>query len=100
MLLDLILTMYFFVIGNHSNHEDGAFAEHVAAKGDLQIKIPDFMTFEEAATLGAGIITVGKSLYESLELPLPDDPPMRPFPVLIYGGSTATGTLAIQFAKL
>ncbi|KAL6819751.1 GroES-like protein [Trichoderma camerunense] len=85
---------------NHSNHEDGAFAEHVAAKGDLQIKIPDFMTFEEAATLGAGIITVGKSLYESLELPLPDDPPMRPFPVLIYGGSTATGTLAIQFAKL
>ncbi|UKZ47826.1 hypothetical protein TrVGV298_002058 [Trichoderma virens] len=85
---------------NHSNHEDGAFAEHVAAKGDLQIKIPDYMTFEEAATLGAGIITVGQSLYESLELPLPDDPPMRSFPVLIYGGSTATGTLAIQFAKL
>lgn len=86
--------------GNHSNHEDGAFAEHVTAKGDLQIKIPDFMTFEEAATLGAGIITVGQSLYECLELPLPDDPPMRPFPVLIYGGSTATGTLAIQLAKL
>ncbi|KAL7928993.1 GroES-like protein [Trichoderma chlorosporum] len=85
---------------NHSNHEDGAFAEHVAAKGDLQIKIPDYMTFEEAATLGAGIITVGQSLYETLELPLPDDPPMRTFPVLIYGGSTATGTLAIQFAKL
>ncbi|KAL7948025.1 GroES-like protein [Trichoderma barbatum] len=90
----------FFVAGNHSNHEDGAFAEHVVAKGDLQIKIPDYMSFEEAATLGAGIITAGKSLYEALELPLPDDPPMRPFPVLIYGGSTATGTLAIQFAKL
>ncbi|KAH6607098.1 zinc-binding oxidoreductase [Trichoderma cornu-damae] len=84
---------------NHSNHEDGAFAEHVAAKGDLQIKMPDRMTFEEAATLGAGTITVGQSLYESLELPLPDDPPMSSFPVLIYGGSTATGTLAIQFAK-
>lgn len=95
-----LITSVLFAIGNHSNHEDGAFAEHVAAKGDLQIKIPDFMTFEEAATLGAGIITVGKSLYESLELPLPDDPPMRPYPVLIYGGSTATGTLAIQFAKL
>ena len=90
----------FHLLGNHSNHEDGAFAEHVTAKGDLQIKIPDYMTFEEAATLGAGIITVGQSLYECLELPLPDDPPMRPFPVLIYGGSTATGTLAIQFAKL
>jgi NADPH:quinone reductase-like Zn-dependent oxidoreductase len=88
------------VTGNHSNHEDGAFAEHVAAKGDLQLKIPDYMTFEEAATLGAGIITVGQSLYESLELPWPEDLPMKPFPILIHGGSTATGSLAIQFAKL
>lgn len=85
---------------NFSNHEDGAFAEHIAAKGDLQLKIPDYMSFEEAATLGAGMITVGKGLYESLDLPWPDDPPMKSFPVLIYGGSTATGTLAIQFAKL
>lgn len=88
------------MVGNFSNHEDGAFAEHIAAKGDLQLKIPDYMSFEEAATLGAGMITVGKGLYESLDLPWPDDPPMKSFPVLVYGGSTATGTLAIQFAKL
>ncbi|KAF4966843.1 hypothetical protein FSARC_5522 [Fusarium sarcochroum] len=84
---------------NASNHEDGAFAEYVTAKGDLQIAVPDTMTFEAAATLGAGIVTVGQSLYQSLALPLPKSPARDTF-VLIYGGSTATGSLAIQFAKL
>ena len=44
--------------------------------------------------------TVGQSLYQSLKLPFPTQPAHQPFPLLIYGGSTATGTLAIQFAKL
>lgn len=85
--------------GNALNHEDGAFAEYVVAKGGTQMKIPSTMTFEEAATLGAGIVTVGQSLYQSLALPLPKSPATDAF-VLIYGGSTATGSLAIQFAKL
>ena len=80
--------------------EDGAFAEYIVAKGDIQMIVPPQMTFEEAATLGTGIITVGQSLYQSLQLPLPTAPVKEAFPLLIYGGSTATGTLAIQFAKL
>ena len=40
---------------NGDNHEDGAFAEYVTAKGELQIPIPDGMSFEEAATLGVGM---------------------------------------------
>lgn len=80
--------------------EDGAFAEYIVAKGDIQMFIPPQMSFEEAATLGVGIYTVGQALYQSLQLPLPTAPATEAFPLLIYGGSTATGTLAIQFAKL
>lgn len=86
-------------LGNASNHADGAFAEFVIAKGDLQMRIPHNMSFETAATLGAGITTVGQSLYQSLALPLPESGASNNY-VLIYGGSTATGSLAIQFAKL
>jgi len=85
---------------NAVNHSTGAFAEHILAKGDVAIKIPDTLSFEEAATLGVGITTVGQALYQSLKLPLPTEPAKEPLPILIYGGSTATGSLAIQFAKL
>ncbi|KAK0755671.1 hypothetical protein N5P37_011783 [Trichoderma harzianum] len=80
--------------------EDGTFAEYIVAKGDLQIKIPDNITFEEAATLGIGITTVGQSLYQALGLALPSEPVKNALPILIYGGSTATGMLGIQYAKL
>lgn len=80
--------------------EDGTFAEYIVAKGDLQIKIPDNMSFEEAATLGVSVSTVGQSLYQTLGLALPSQPSKDATPVLIYGGSTATGILAIQYAKL
>ncbi|KAH9221606.1 chaperonin 10-like protein [Leptodontidium sp. 2 PMI_412] len=86
--------------GNEVNHEDGAFGNIITVKGDLQIKIPDNLSFEEASTLGVGITTVGQGLYQSLQLPLPDKPATEKTYLLIYGGSTATGALAIQFAKL
>lgn len=85
---------------NQSNLEDGAFAEHIVAKSQLATKIPDSLSFEAASTLGCGITTVAQGLYQSLALPWPTEPATKPFPILIYGGSTATGTLAIQFAKL
>lgn len=42
----------------------------------------------------------GQGLYQALKLPLPTEPTKTPFPVLIYGGSTATGMLGVQYAKL
>ena len=86
--------------GNAVQLEDGAFAEYIVAKGDVQMKLPDQSSDEDAATLGVGITTVGQGLYQSLELPWPNQPAKEKFPVLIYGGSTATGALAIEFAKL
>ncbi|KAG0650910.1 ACT-toxin biosynthesis S2 [Hyphodiscus hymeniophilus] len=86
--------------GNEVNHEDGAFQDYIVVKGDVQIKIPENLSFEEASTLGVGITTVGQGLYQSLQLPLPSKPSTEKTALLIYGGSTATGSLAIQYAKL
>jgi len=86
--------------GNEVNHDDGSFGEYITAKGDIQIQIPSNLSFEEAATLGVGVTTVGQGLYQSLQLPLPNKPATEKTYLLIYGGSTATGSLAIQYAKL
>ncbi|KAK7931001.1 zinc-binding oxidoreductase [Apiospora marii] len=86
---------------NMSCATDGAFAEYALVRDGHLAKIPEGLRFEEAATLGLGITTVGQALYMTLGLPLPGDETSLKTPVyvLIYGGSTATGTLAIQFAK-
>lgn len=58
------------------------------------------MSFENAAALGVELTAVGQGLFQELGLPLPPARLTEPTPILIYGGSTVTGTLAIQFAKL
>ncbi len=64
-------------------------------------KIPDGMTFEETATLGVGVTSIAQTLYMTMKLPLPGQKPLDDGTViLVYGGSSATGTLAIQYAKL
>jgi NADPH:quinone reductase-like Zn-dependent oxidoreductase len=85
-------------------HPDyGAFSEYILVKADAQMKVPGTMNLEEAASMGVGVITATMGLYRQLGLPLPglenvssNDPEW----ILIYGGSSATGSLAIQFAKL
>lgn len=72
----------------------------MTAKGDIACKIPDSLSFADAATLGVGITTVGQGLYQSIGLPLPPAKVKEPTSILIYGASTATGTLAVQYAKL
>jgi NADPH:quinone reductase-like Zn-dependent oxidoreductase len=86
---------------NDLNPENGAFARFIAVKGDLQLHIPEGVSFEAACTVGVGIGTLGFGLYNVLGLPLPETiKDVEPKSILIYGGSTATGTLAIQFARL
>ncbi|KAB8255227.1 chaperonin 10-like protein [Aspergillus pseudonomiae] len=90
-----------FVHGSNAvQPEDGAFAEYIIVEGDLQYRIPQGMGFEEAATLGLGVTTAALGLYQSLKLTLLVAHIRSKMPILVYGGSTATGALAIQFAKL
>ncbi|KAJ5827803.1 Alcohol dehydrogenase superfamily zinc-type [Penicillium robsamsonii] len=78
----------------------GAFAQYVGATADFTLKIPDDMTFEEASTLGISTATIGYALFKSLNIPgHPDKPAAKPAYVLVYGGSTATGTIAIQLIR-
>ncbi|KAK4496401.1 hypothetical protein PRZ48_012381 [Zasmidium cellare] len=86
-----------------SNHETGAFARFIIVKGALQLKIPEGISFEEAASVGSGIATTGYALYHVLGLPWPGEGNRgegEGEPILIYGGSTATGTVVVQFAKM
>jgi NADPH:quinone reductase-like Zn-dependent oxidoreductase len=90
-----------FTVGSSALHPDsGAFGEYLAAKAGTVLKIPDSMSFEEAAGLGVGIITVGQGMYQEMQLPWPTQPLKEKKSILIYGGSSGMGAFGIQFAKL
>jgi NADPH:quinone reductase-like Zn-dependent oxidoreductase len=89
--------------GNMLCTEDGAFAERIAVKADIQMRIPDNMSFEDAATLGVGVITCGQGLFQQMQLNMPPNATgsINGESVLICGGSTATGSsLGIQLLKM
>ncbi|KAJ5722279.1 hypothetical protein N7488_000314 [Penicillium malachiteum] len=85
---------------NNDRLEDGTFAEYIIVKGDLQFHIPDHLTFEEAATMGVALHTAGQGLIQNLGLPFFNEKSDEATPILIYGGSSATGAMGIQLAKL
>ncbi|KAL8335869.1 hypothetical protein RB598_009860 [Gaeumannomyces tritici] len=92
----------------------GAFAQYTGASEGGVLRLPDHMSMEQGASLASGLGTVGLALFHSLQIPgYPLEPPPQPQPaagvqegrlpprhVLIYGGSSAVGTLAIQVVKL
>lgn len=105
------------VYGRNKTYPDvGAFAEYVGAYADLVLKLPDGMSFEEAAGLGIGVATASLALFSETHLAIPltslkitDNPNQTPETetgrvlgdfVLVAGGSTASGTRAIQLLKL
>ena len=88
-----------------ADQPNGAFSEYVVADAELQlVPIPSGWSFEEAAQLGVAPLTALQCLHETLQLPSPfearstTEQPQRT--ILIWGGASALGQYAIQFAKL
>lgn len=78
----------------------GAFGQYNVTNGKVYLKLPSTISTEEGASLAVGICTAGLAI-NALGLPLPGtQPPKKPWTVLVYGGSTATGTILIQLLKL
>ncbi|KAI1414740.1 putative alcohol dehydrogenase [Hypoxylon sp. FL1857] len=89
-----------FVNGaNQLQPQDGAFGEYAVVKASIQIRIPDNITDEQAATLGVSVITIGQGLYKHMGVPWPTEPAKEPSQILVHGASTATGLYAVQFLK-
>ncbi|RUS15654.1 GroES-like protein [Endogone sp. FLAS-F59071] len=80
----------------------GTFAEYSLILDNVSSKIPPNLSFEEAATLPLGVLTSAVALYHELKLARPREHQtfFRPEYILIWGGSSSTGTYAIQLAKL
>ncbi|KAI1392617.1 alcohol dehydrogenase GroES-like domain-containing protein [Hypoxylon trugodes] len=85
---------------NPDDKNTGAFSEYTLATEDLTYHMPAWMTFEEASTFPTAVGTGCCSLYSIMGLPMPDDPAKAPFYVLVSGGATASGLMAIQLLKL
>ena len=83
----------------------GAFAEYASVHGDMVFKLPEGMSFAVGASMPLRTATAALALFHSLGLPseLLDEQHKKQgesFDVLVYGGATSTGTMAIQLLKM
>ncbi|KAF2754996.1 GroES-like protein [Pseudovirgaria hyperparasitica] len=76
----------------------GSFAEYAIAWAHTTFHIPAHVRFEEAATLPLAAMTSACGLYLDLGLAPPFRPTTEVTPLLVYGGASAVGAFAIQFA--
>lgn len=82
-----------------TNNAAGAFQLFVKAEENSVAKIPDFVEYAEASVLPLCITTAASALFDKdcLGLPLPQlEPKSQGKVILIWGGSSAVGALAIQ----
>jgi NADPH:quinone reductase-like Zn-dependent oxidoreductase len=91
---------------NPLDHSTGTFAEYVRCEAELCLLVPPHMSWKEAAALGGiGYMTLGLALWHSEGLGLASSREKVTKEnegefVLVYGGSTAAGSIAIQLLKL
>ena len=84
------------------NPEYGGFQDYLILDHTLACKIPDFMSFSDASVFPLCITTSSAALFSKdyLGLPFPTvNPTSAGKSILIWGGSSAVGSNAIQLAK-
>ncbi|KAG8531917.1 uncharacterized protein KY384_003553 [Bacidia gigantensis] len=111
---------------NYRDNRTSTFQEFIAASPFNVGHLPDFISFDEGATLGVGIVAAAGALFDSLHIPWPQqfeasppigtlsptspqpsisdqdgkphgNPDSRPW-ILIWGASCVTGMMATQLA--
>jgi NADPH:quinone reductase-like Zn-dependent oxidoreductase len=86
---------------NPSNHQEGSFAQYVIVHAEFVLSVPNSWSVEKSATLGLAVSTSCVALWCALGIkPTPHKHAREASPVLVYGGSTSSGTIAIQLLKL
>lgn len=66
----------------------GSYSQFIRVDGDNLFRIPEGMSFDEAATYGVAFQTAAMGLYHTLKLPEPyNSPPEEATPILIWGGA-------------
>ncbi|CAA9963304.1 hypothetical protein PTNB73_06804 [Pyrenophora teres f. teres] len=96
---DRVLGHAFSLVTNNPAH--GGFQLYTACNALVVAKIPSSMSFAEASVLPLAISTASACLFkkETLALPLPSsNPPSTNKSVLVWGGSSSVGAVAIQLA--
>ncbi|KAF2165501.1 hypothetical protein M409DRAFT_24353 [Zasmidium cellare ATCC 36951] len=84
--------------------EDGGFQLYARAAAVFTAKIPDSLSYTQASVLPLALDTAGHGLYDSREKGFIglDYPSLTPKPsgktILVWGGSSSVGALAIQLA--
>ncbi|KAK7995336.1 hypothetical protein PG990_014109 [Apiospora arundinis] len=90
-----------------SGHKNGAFQLYTKADRGLLAKIPDSVSYAEAAVLPLGLSTAATAMFQkdAMALPLPGSSSRRSTAetadrkvVLVWGGRTSVGSCAIQLA--
>jgi NADPH2:quinone reductase len=82
------------VFGTGDMTRDGAWAERVAVDHRIVARIPENLTFVEAASLPIGALTAWEAMFREQ-----DDLPIGVERVLIVGGAGGVGSIATQMLK-
>jgi NADPH:quinone reductase-like Zn-dependent oxidoreductase len=87
---------------NRLHPTSGAYCEYIRTEPDYTFQIPKGIALKDAPALsGTAIATLGVALFWSLQLPGTfESPAVKSEDVLVYGGSSTVGLLAIQMVKL